>query len=106
MLEAGVGGLEYELHVRDLRLKEKDQRIAELEARVLELKMRAGSPQDATAAPGLPPFVKPNRPKGRRRQRPGRKDGHPAALRPMPKKIDQRQDVPLETDARRRPISP
>jgi len=109
MLEAQVSGLRYELHVRDLRLKEKDQRIAQLEARVLELKMRAGSPQDAAASTPtstVPPFVKPDRPKGRRRKRPGREDGHPAALRPMPAKIDQHQDVPLETDARRRPICP
>ena len=31
MLEAQVGGLQYELRVRDLRLKEQAQRIAELE---------------------------------------------------------------------------
>lgn len=107
MLEAQVDGLQYELHVREIWLKEKDQRITELEARVLELKMRAGSPQDAaTPTPTVPSFVKPNRPKGRRRKRPGRKDGHPAALRSMPTKIDQHQEVPLETDARRRPICP
>jgi hypothetical protein len=34
MLEARVGGLEYELRVRDIRLAEKDKYIAELEQRV------------------------------------------------------------------------
>ena len=35
-LEALVEGLQYELHVREIRLKEKDKRIAELEQRVRE----------------------------------------------------------------------
>ena len=34
MLEATVEGLQYELHVREIRLKEKDKRIAELEQQV------------------------------------------------------------------------
>ena len=33
-----------------------------------------------------------------RRKRPGRKAGHPAALRPAPSRIDVRQDVPLPKD--------
>jgi transposase len=38
----------------------------------------------------------------RRRKRPGRKLGHPAALRPMPEKIDAHQDVPLPKDGQGR----
>lgn len=34
LLEATVEGLQYELHVRDIRMKEQERRIAELEQRV------------------------------------------------------------------------
>lgn len=104
-LESLVEGLQYELRVREIRLKEKGRRIAELEQRVRELSERAaGDP--AAAAPTLPPpFVKQNVPR-RRRRKPGRKKGHEAALRPMPAKIDHHQEVPLGTDAARRPVCP
>jgi transposase len=46
-----------------------------------------------------PAFVKANVADGPRR-RPGRKQGHPAALRPRPRKIDVKQEVPLPVDAR------
>ena len=108
MLEATVSGLQYELHVREIRLKEKDQRIAELEQQVEELKMQAvqaSGPQGSNAEE-LPSFVKPNLPRRRRRKRPGRKVGHAAALRAEPAKIDHHQDVPLGTDDRRHPLCP
>ena len=79
-LEARVEGLEYELHVREIRLKEQEQRIAELEQQVEELKKQAAGGNGSVE---LPPFVKPNVPR-RRRKKPGRKNGHEAALRPMP----------------------
>ena len=47
----------------------------------------------------LPAFVKANV-ADRPRRRPGRKKGHPAALRPPPRKIDVKQDVPLAADGR------
>src|SRR4051812_7588590 len=95
-LEALVEGLQYELHVREIRLKEKDKHIAELEQRVPELSERAaGAPEAEAAPPALPPFVKANVPRRRRRKKPGRKKGHEAALRPMPAKIDHHQEVPL-----------
>lgn len=47
----------------------------------------------------LPSFVKPNVP-DRPRRKPGRKKGHPAALRPRPKKIDVHQEIPLPVDQR------
>jgi transposase len=104
MLEARVAGLEYELHVRDIRLAEKDRRIAELEQQVEELKKQAtADTQPASAA--LPSFVKPNVPR-RRRRKPGRKKGHEAALRPLPAKINHHQEVPLATDRSGRPICP
>ena len=103
MLEARVDGLEYELRVRDIRLAEKDKYIAELEQRVEELKKQALSHQPS--CPPLPAFVKLNVPYRRRRKR-GRGEGHPAALRPMPAKIDHHQQVPLPTDGSRRPVCP
>ena len=45
----------------------------------------------------LPAFVKPNR-QSKRRKRPGRQVGHPAALRPKPGSIDVHQQVPLPID--------
>jgi transposase len=103
LLEATVDGLEYELQVRDYRLAQKDKYIAELEQRVEELKKQAFPV--AASAPALPSFVKLNLPR-RRRRKPGRKIGHPVALRPMPVKIDHHQDVPLPTDRSRRSVCP
>jgi transposase len=105
MLEATVEGLQYELHVRELRLKEKDREIVRLRQQVEELKKQASNPDSSWAARVLPPFVKPNRPR-RRRNKPGRKPGHEAALRAMPTKIDQHQDVPLRTDRQGKAICP
>ena len=53
----------------------------------------------------MPPWVKANVPK-RRRKRPGRKAGHAPALRPVPRKIDHHQQVALPTDDRRQPLCP
>src|SRR3989442_1485685 len=104
MLEATVSGLQYELRVRDIRLKEKDRRIAELEQQVEELRKQAMNPA-GSGSRVLPPFVKVNVPR-RRRKKPGRKDGHAAALRPMPRKIDHHQQVSLPTDDARHPLCP
>lgn len=102
LLEATVSGLQYELRVRDIRLQEKDRRIAALEQQVEELKKQS---MDANGSATLPPLVKANVARHRRR-RPGRKNGHEAALRPMPAKIDHHQPVSLATDERRHPICP
>jgi len=104
-LEATVAGLQYELHVREIRLAEKDRYIVELEQRIEELNRQAMAHQPLQAAPPLPAFVKPNLPP-RRKRRPGRKAGHEAALRPMPAKIDRHQQVPLPTDRRKHAICP
>jgi len=107
MLEATVEGLQYELHVREIRLKEKDQEIARLSQQVEELKKQAVS-SGTVASPqanSLPSFVKPNVPV-RRRKKPGRPDGHEAALRPVPAKIDHHQDVPLRKDRQGKAICP
>jgi regulator of replication initiation timing len=58
------------------------------------------------AAETSPPLaVKPSV-RRRRRKKPGRKKGHPAALRPMPEQIDAHQDVPLPRDGDGRPSCP
>lgn len=101
-LQAMIEGLQYELHQRDLRLAEKDRYIAQLEQRIRELEQQ-GAPELKNPAP--PPFVKPNVP-ARKRRPPGREVGHPAALRPMPKKIDRHQKAPLPKDSAKKPICP
>ena len=103
LLEATVDGLQYELHMREIRLKEKDRRIAELEQQVAELKKEAAGAGESP--PALPSFVKANA-RRRRRKKPGRKDGHEPALRPLPRKIDRHEQVPLPRDDRRMPLCP
>ena len=53
----------------------------------------------------MPSFVKPNT-VDRPRRKPGRSKGHKAALRPLPKKIDVKQDVALPKDCRGTPSCP
>lgn len=55
--------------------------------------------------PPPPAFVKPNTPQ-KQRKRPGRKKGHPAALRPVPETIDVHQDVPAPIDNFGKPCCP
>src|SRR5947207_6716410 len=96
MLEARVGGLEYEVRVRDIRIEELSKENALLRKRLEEQKPSPPTP---------PPWVKPSVPPGRRK-RPGRKSGHEAALRPPPEKIDKRVEVPLPQGEEGRPVCP
>jgi hypothetical protein len=102
MLQAQVEGLQYELHQRELRVAEQDRYIAQLEQRIEELKQQAAPD---SPAPACPAFVKANVPQRKPKKR-GRPVGHPAALRPMPQKIDRHQTVPLAKDAGKKPICP
>jgi transposase len=92
------------------QLQEQNERLARenaaLARRVDELTagLRHGPGEEATES-SPPPFVRPNVP-DRPRKRPGRKRGHPAALRPVPAEVDVRKDVPLPTDAAGRPCCP
>lgn len=61
--------------------------------------------QPSPSTPQIPSFVKPNTVDRPRRQ-PGRSKGHQAALRPLPKKIDVKQDVALPKDRRGKPSCP
>ena len=98
-LEATVEGLQYELHVRDIRLEEQSRYIGELERRVEELQE-----QSLKQEPQLPAFVKANVPDGPRKT-PGRKAGHEPAFGALPR-IDRHQQVPLSTDRSRRALCP
>jgi hypothetical protein len=94
-LEAMVQGLQYELCVRDIRLAEKDKRIVELEQEVQELKKQA-VPTGLMASPFS--GVHQAQRAATAKEKPGRKDGHEAALRAMPARIDHHREVPLPTD--------
>lgn len=86
----------YQLEEQNQRLVAENQKLAlRVEELTAELRQRPGDVDVAAARP--PAFVKANVP-ARRRKKPGRKKGHPAALRPMPETIDVHQDVPLPTD--------
>jgi transposase len=106
-LEATVRGLHYELHMRELRIKEQEKIIARLEQQVEELKQQAlaAVPDSEQSPPTLPSFVKANVPR-RRRKKPGRKQGHAPALRPLPEQIDVHQDTPLPIDEQGRASCP
>ena len=93
MLQAMVEGLQDRVARLERENRELRAENATLRKRVEELQAGLGS------GPGSPPppFVKlpAAGKKDRRPKPPGRKPGHPAALRPPPAKIDRTVDVPL-----------
>ena len=89
------------------RCERLDAENARLRQQVAELQA-ARVAEDAAAAAseaGAPLAVKASV-RRRRRKKPGREKGHPAALRPMPEQIDSHQDVPLPRDAAGRASCP
>ena len=98
----------YRASVRIDRLQQRVEKLDTenklLKQRVKELTL-AGREAAAGATASPPWFVKPPVSK-RRRKRPGRKPGHPAALRPMPAKIDAHREVPLPLDSTGQPSCP
>jgi transposase len=85
------------------------KRTAELEAENVKLKRRivelTGRSSDEVKQAEPPAFVKANVPEKVRRK-PGRRKGHAAALRPLPGKINVRQNVTLPVDAQRKTCCP
>lgn len=77
------------------------ERVTKLEAENRRLRQQvkeltaAGPPTDGEKA--VPEWIKPSVAR-RRRGKPGRKPGHPAALRPIPDHIDIHHDAPLPKD--------
>jgi len=71
------------------------RRIAEQDARLALLEARTSTANVSPATPSgmIPVYTKPNAttPRGRRRKRPGARDGHPGHRRATPTRIDQRQ---------------
>jgi transposase len=91
----------YRASVRIDKLRQQVQKLkAEnklLKQKVKDLTRACASPEHAhsyesSSAPAAKPAVK------KRRKRPGRKPGHPAALRPMPDHVDAHRQVPLPKD--------
>ena len=90
------------------RLEQRDQKLAK-ENRLLKQKLAELTAElkcaKTKSRPALPSFVKPSVEK-KPVSKPGRRKGHPAALRPMPKTIDVHQDVPLPVDSWGKPSCP
>lgn len=89
-----------EVHRAYLRIDVLEQRNDKLSAENRRLKQKlADLTMQLKDKPKPPPpgFVKANTPE-KKRKKPGRKKGHPAALRPVPSKIDVHQDVPVPID--------
>jgi transposase len=86
------------------RLREENRRLRQQNQELTAAARSAGraQPDDKTT----PDWVKPPVPARRRRKRPGRKAGHPAALRPKPEHIDVHHDAPLPKDPAGRPSCP
>jgi transposase len=78
------------------RLKEDNRllrrRVADLTARLKAERRKKPKAEAAKVGLGIKPGVRG------RRKKPGRPEGHPAALRPVPAKIDVHQPVPLPVD--------
>lgn len=73
-----------------LALLSAARRISELQAQT------PGNFSPGTPSGMRPVYTKPNAPAGRRRKRPGARDGHPGHHRPTPTRIDQRQEHRLK----------
>jgi transposase len=99
-----------ELYHAYRKIDRLEQRVEKLAAENTLLKQRlreqtaAGEQRAASESPPAP-LIKPSV-GGRRRKKPGRKAGHPAALRPMPDHIDSHQEVALPKDAQGRESCP
>lgn len=97
----------YRADVKIDRLEQRNRKLTR-ENKVLKQKLAdltAQLRQHKTGSKPLAAFVKANIPP-RRPRRPGRKKGHPAALRPMPQTIDVHQQVPLPVDGSGQPSCP
>jgi transposase len=96
------------LYRADQRIDQLQQRVAKLKKENTILKQRvADLTERLKQKPKTPPpsFVKANVPE-RPGRKPGRRPGHPAALRPMPERIDVHEKVPLPVDASGKPSCP
>ena len=110
-LELELAALQPDAYRAWQRVDVLEQRVEKLSAenkllkqRVKELTHAARQAATTDGSP-KPPLSKPPAIK-RRRKAPGRKEGHPAALRPPVQQIDVHQEVPLPRDAQGRASCP
>ena len=92
------------------KISDLQERVATLSAENTRLKQRVAeltlaAKQNPTSNRTATPLVKPPAPFAGGK-RPGRKAGHPAALRAMPDHIDVHEQVPLPTDSSGRESCP
>lgn len=107
-LERELGACRPALYRADQKIDRLEQRLEAVlaENKILKQKLADLSGSDETKPkPSPPAFVKANRP-SRLLRPPGRKKGHPAALRPMPQVIDVQETVALPVDAMGKPCCP
>jgi chaperonin cofactor prefoldin len=100
-LELELRALRPEMYRADQRIDrlEQSNRKYRQENRRLKQKLADLTAQlKAKPKPATPAFVKANATDKRAARKPGRKKGHPAALRPMPGKIDVHQTVTVPVD--------
>lgn len=87
-----------ELRGRLAGLERRNRQLLEDNARLLhdneQLRRELDEFKQNKPPSGLPSFIKPPPPRGKRKK-PGRPQGHPPALRPPPPEIHQEIDVPL-----------
>jgi hypothetical protein len=76
------------------------RRIAEQDARLALLEARSGAADVSPSTPSgmIPVYAKPNATasRGRRRKRPGARQGHPGHRRPTPTRIDEQKEHRLK----------
>jgi transposase len=90
-----------QVNVLKARVEKLEAENSRLHQRVKEL----SAAPEASRENSTPDWVKPSAAR-RRRKKPGRKAGHPAALRPMPDRIDVHHDAPLPVDGSGRESCP
>lgn len=99
----------YRADVRIDRLEQRNRKLTKenkvLKQKLADLTAQLRQQNSKAQKPASPPFVNANVPK-RTPRKPGRKKGHPAALRPMPATIDVHQEVPLPVDGSGKPSCP
>jgi transposase/polyhydroxyalkanoate synthesis regulator phasin len=107
-LELELGACRPALYRADQRIDRLEQRVGKLSAENKILKRKLAdltAKMKAKPRPAPPMFVKPDA-ISKTRRTPGRKKGHPAALRPMPSIIDVHETVALPIDALGKPCCP
>ena len=87
----------YRAHQRIDRLEQANRKYREENKRLKQKLADLTEKLKHKPKPAPPAFVKPNAP-ARSARKPGRPKGHPAALRPMPEKIDVHEQVNVPID--------